>query len=92
MTPPLNDSDSTSLSYQTNRSPESPDGASAAVPIQRNTSVAAMHHSKLTHKHMCEMDWLWLNACKGVIDGQLRAVDAFLIRGGDPSRQISQVS
>ncbi len=37
-----------------------------------------------------ELDWLWLNACNGVVEGDTHAVEAYLSAGGDSGRQISQ--
>ena len=37
-----------------------------------------------------DSDWLWLNACQGVVEGDFNAVEAFLAAGGDPGRQLTQ--
>lgn len=34
-------------------------------------------------------DWLWLNACEGVVEGNAHALEAFLASGGDPARQLT---
>ena len=39
---------------------------------------------------MCDRDWLWLNACQGVVEGNGVAVEAYLASGGDPARMLSQ--
>jgi ubiquitin thioesterase ZRANB1 len=36
-----------------------------------------------------DIDWLWLTACQGVVEGDVHAVESYLAAGGDPSRQIS---
>ena len=36
-----------------------------------------------------ECDWLWLNACHGVIEGDTNAVEAYLMANGDPARQLT---
>jgi ubiquitin thioesterase ZRANB1 len=36
-----------------------------------------------------DIDWLWLTACQGVIDGDVHAVESYLAAGGDPARQIT---
>ena len=36
-----------------------------------------------------DIDWLWLTACQGVVDGDVHAVESYLAAGGDPNRQIS---
>ena len=37
-----------------------------------------------------DVDWLWLNACQGVVEGDSHAVEAYLAAGGDPARQMTQ--
>ena len=37
-----------------------------------------------------DVDWLWLNACQGVVEGDSHAVEAYLAAGGDPVRQLTQ--
>ncbi len=37
-----------------------------------------------------DMDWLWLNACQGVVEGDSHAVEAYLAARGDPARQLTQ--
>lgn len=39
---------------------------------------------------MRDLDWLWLNACQGVVDGDTHGVEAYLAAGGEPTRQITQ--
>ena len=41
------------------------------------------------HSRMRDLDWLWLNACQGVVEGDGHAVEAYLTAGGDPARQLS---
>jgi hypothetical protein len=36
------------------------------------------------------MDGRWLDACCGAVDGNVKAVEAFLSSGGDPTRQLSE--
>jgi len=36
-----------------------------------------------------DIDWLWLTACRGVVEGDVHAVESYLAAGGDPNRQIS---
>lgn len=55
-------------------------------------SSSTSSNSKTNVRHMRKIrdsDWLWVNACKGVVDGDLHAVEAFLAANGDPSRQLS---
>ncbi|CAH0401511.1 unnamed protein product [Chilo suppressalis] len=35
------------------------------------------------------IDWLWLQACLGVVEGEPRRVEAYLRGGGDPARALS---
>ncbi len=37
-----------------------------------------------------DVDWLWLNACQGVVEGDLNAVEAYCAARGDPARQLTQ--
>ncbi|XP_039760536.1 ubiquitin thioesterase trabid isoform X3 [Pararge aegeria] len=34
-------------------------------------------------------DWIWLQACLGVVEGDARCVDAYLAAGGDPARALT---
>lgn len=45
---------------------------------------------KQIKKRLREKDWLWLNACVGVVEGEGQAVEAYISSGGDPYRQLSQ--
>ena len=36
-----------------------------------------------------DSDWLWLNACEGVVEGNAHALEAYLASGGDPARQLT---
>ncbi|KFM58883.1 Ubiquitin thioesterase Zranb1, partial [Stegodyphus mimosarum] len=36
-----------------------------------------------------EVDWTWLNACTGVVDGDAEPVIEYLSMGGDPARQLN---
>ena len=38
---------------------------------------------------MRDVDWLWINACQGVVDGDTHAIEAYLAAGGDPARQLT---
>jgi hypothetical protein len=46
---------------------------------------------KQIKKRMREKDWLWLNACVGVVEGEAQAVEAYIASGGDPYRQLSRL-
>lgn len=45
---------------------------------------------KQIRKCIREKDWLWLNACVGVVVGDHGAIESFIASGGDPSRQLTQ--
>lgn len=36
-----------------------------------------------------DVDWLWLMACQGIIEGDVHAVEAYLAANGDPARQLT---
>ncbi|KAG8224407.1 hypothetical protein J437_LFUL004013 [Ladona fulva] len=36
-----------------------------------------------------EADWLWLNACLGVVEGNPHPVEAYISSGGNPARQLT---
>lgn len=36
-----------------------------------------------------QVDWNWLNACKGIIEGDPNPVEAYLSSGGDPARTLT---
>ena len=92
---PVSDTEHIKSKQQT--TPESPDGASAAISLHpagppQRSSQKHVYPAKNPSKQMTELDWLWLNACEGVIDGNIRPIEGFIVNGGDPSRQITQVS
>ena len=56
-----------------------------------NVRVSRNEEKKLHQIRNCFRDtnWLWLNACRGVIDEDVHAVEAYLAAGGDPARQLT---
>ncbi|XP_051968803.1 ubiquitin thioesterase ZRANB1 [Xyrauchen texanus] len=44
---------------------------------------------KQIRNRMRKMDWLFLNACAGVVEGDLSAVEAYKSSGGDIARQLT---
>ncbi|KAK3595311.1 hypothetical protein CHS0354_004463 [Potamilus streckersoni] len=48
--------------------------------------------NKLQKLRKClrDMDHLWLQACEGVVDGDLHAVETYLTNGGDPGRALTK--
>ncbi|XP_074642844.1 ubiquitin thioesterase zranb1-A-like [Tubulanus polymorphus] len=74
------------------RSAESPEiyGATAAPRIiQEDNNITQERKLKQIRNRLRKVDWLWLNACKGVIDGDVHAVEAYLTSGGNPARQLT---
>ncbi|XP_076468727.1 ubiquitin thioesterase ZRANB1-like [Babylonia areolata] len=44
---------------------------------------------QILRRRLRDKDWLWLNACQGVVDGDPHAIEAFIRAGGNPSRQLT---
>ncbi|GLH05991.1 hypothetical protein R5R35_007902 [Gryllus longicercus] len=44
---------------------------------------------KQIRQRMRDVDWAWLNACLGVVEGDVNPVEAYLSSGGDPARQLT---
>ncbi|XP_013403121.1 ubiquitin thioesterase ZRANB1 [Lingula anatina] len=67
-------------------------GASASAPsptIYQEKNKEERRRLKQIRNRMCESDWLWLNACSGVVEGDAQAVEAFIQSGGDPARHLT---
>ena len=45
---------------------------------------------KQLRRRMRDIDWVWLSACMGVVEGDSSPVEAYLNTGGDPTRKLSQ--
>ena len=45
---------------------------------------------KQLRRRMRDIDWVWLSACMGVVEGDSNPVEAYLNSGGDPTRKLSQ--
>lgn len=94
----------TILSCENSPTSGSPTGSGCASGVQSSlsdTSLATAVNNqednksmerklKQIKKRMREKDWLWLNACVGVVEGEAQAVEAYIASGGDPYRQLSQ--
>lgn len=70
-------------------------GASIPTSLSETTNYQEDNKSmerklKQIKKRLREKDWLWLNACVGVVEGEAQAVEAYIASGGDPYRQLSQ--
>lgn len=59
------------------------------ISIQEENKSVDSKLKQLKNK-LRENDWLWLNACNGVVTGDSRAVEAFIGSGGNPTRQLTQ--
>ena len=44
---------------------------------------------KQLRRRMRDIDWIWLSACMGVVEGDSNPVEAYLNSGGDPTRKLS---
>ena len=69
-------------------------GATAASSIysqeKSENNIVEERRLKQIRNRLRDTDWLWLNACQGVADGDTHAVEAYLTSGGDPARHLSQ--
>ncbi|XP_071793206.1 ubiquitin thioesterase zranb1-like [Asterias amurensis] len=45
---------------------------------------------KQIRRRLRKSDWLFLNACMGVVEGDPRVVEAYLTSGGSPTRQLNR--
>ncbi|XP_041370674.1 ubiquitin thioesterase ZRANB1-like [Gigantopelta aegis] len=66
------------------------DGASATPTTSDDRNRTEERKLRMLRKKLRDKDWLWLNACIGVADGDSNAVQAFIAAGGDPARQLTQ--
>lgn len=72
-----------------NQSVELQDPLSSGAVISEDNK-ATEKRLKQIRKCMREKDWLWLNACVGVVVGDLGAIESYLASDVDPSRQLTQ--
>lgn len=69
----------------------SPDGATAsAIIISEDKNRLEGKRLRFLRKRLRDADWLWLNACSGVVDGDPHAVEAYIASGCDTTRQLTQ--
>ena len=59
-------------------------GAAGAENLNQEARV------KQLRRRMRDIDWVWLSACMGVVEGDSSPVEAYLNSGGDPTRKLSQ--
>ncbi|XP_022080851.1 ubiquitin thioesterase Zranb1-like [Acanthaster planci] len=72
--------------------PSSATRASPQTVPSQGTINLAEHDKRLKQirKRLRKSDWLFLNACMGVIEGDARAVELYLTSGGSPTRQLTR--
>ncbi|XP_072936319.1 ubiquitin thioesterase trabid-like isoform X2 [Epargyreus clarus] len=58
-----------------------------------NSQNASQHdlesNSRRSKRRNNNPDWIWLQACLGVVEGEARRVEAYLAAGGDPARALT---
>ncbi|XP_038046166.1 ubiquitin thioesterase ZRANB1-like [Patiria miniata] len=72
-----------------------PSSATRATPrtVPTHGTINLSEHDnrlKQIRKRLRKSDWLFLNACMGVIEGDARAVELYLTSGGSPTRQLTR--
>ena len=87
---------------RTERDSPSPEGAYSDVASCSTAAGGAaatedglnnLNHEKRVkqlRRRMRDIDWVWLSACMGVVEGDSSPVEAYLNSGGDPTRKLSQ--
>lgn len=61
-------------------------GSAVDVAMASNYTSPKLHQIR---NRLRDVDWLWLMACQGIIDGDVHAVEAYLAANGDPARQLT---
>ncbi|KAJ8715342.1 hypothetical protein PYW07_009824 [Mythimna separata] len=58
-----------------------------------NSQNASIHelepNNRRSKRRTNNTDWIWLQACLGVVEGSARCVEAYLASGGDPARALT---
>ncbi|CAH2097273.1 unnamed protein product [Euphydryas editha] len=56
-----------------------------------NSQNASLHEMDSNSRRLKRRntDWVWLQACLGVVEGDARCVEAYLAAGGDPARALT---
>ncbi|XP_797278.3 ubiquitin thioesterase zranb1 [Strongylocentrotus purpuratus] len=95
----LRNSGASSRSSPTSSPPRSPGPtiSTVKVPVIGATStpghgtinVDQEKHVKLIRRRLRKSDWLFLNACNGVVDDDHQAVETYLTSGGNPTRTLT---
>ncbi|XP_052752799.1 ubiquitin thioesterase trabid-like [Galleria mellonella] len=55
----------------------------------QNTVHEVDSNTRHSKRRTNNADWIWLQACLGVVEGDARRVEAYLARGGDPARALA---
>ena len=61
-------------------------GPTVDVAMASNYMSPKLHQIR---NRLRDVDWLWLMACQGIVDGDVHAVEAYLAASGDPARQLT---
>ena len=73
-------------------SSRSHDEGAGAPAIEEQPGVKNLNKEKRVkqlRRRMRDIDWVWLSACMGVVEGDSNPVEAYLNSGGDPTRKLS---
>lgn len=73
-------------------SSRSHDEGAGAPAIEEQSGVKNLNKEKRVkqlRRRMRDIDWVWLSACMGVVEGDSNPVEAYLNSGGDPTRKLS---
>ena len=72
-------------------SPTQNEGATACTPAGETSGGRERRVRRMTRgPRLHDADWLWLAACRGVVDGDPAAIDAYLEMSGDPARSLTR--
>ncbi|XP_037302238.1 ubiquitin thioesterase trabid-like [Manduca sexta] len=56
----------------------------------QNSSIHELDtNNRRSKRRTNNTDWIWLQACLGVVEGDARRVEAYLAHGGDPARALA---
>jgi len=61
-------------------------GSAVDVAVASNYMSPKLHQIR---NRLRDVDWLWLMACQGIVEGDVHAVEAYLAANGDPARQLT---
>ncbi|KAF9405389.1 hypothetical protein HW555_013847, partial [Spodoptera exigua] len=55
----------------------------------QSASILEVEAGARRSKRRNNTDWVWLQACLGVVEGEARCVETYLAQGGDPARALT---